>query len=68
MVFPVEYEGSRIKVLKGFIVAPFIRICGLPLSKYLSFTSLGNASWLNIAVGVSANPIIPVLGWLDVYF
>ena len=45
MVVPLGSEGSVIPVLKGFMVSPVISICRLPLSKYLSFTSLGNTEW-----------------------
>ena len=68
MVFPVGYEGSGIPVLKGFMVALVYRIYGLPLSKYPSLTSLGNAAWLNIVDLVVAAPIIPILGCSVVYF
>ena len=68
MVVPLGYELSGITLLKGFIVALVIRICGLPLSKYTPFTSLCNAALLNIVDAVVAAPIIPVLGCLAVYF
>ena len=67
-MFPVGSEGSGIPVFKGFIVAPVIRICGFPLSKYLSFTSFGNEEYLNIVVVVVAALIIYVLSLLVVYF
>ena len=68
MVVPLRYEGSGIPLLKCFMVAPFIIIYVLPLSKYLPFTSLVNASWLNIVDVIVATPIPPVLGCLVVYF
>ena len=68
VVFLVGSVGLGIPVLKVCIVAPSISICGLPLSKYLSFTYLGNAAWFYIVVGVVSAPIIPVLGCLVVYF
>ena len=45
-----------------------VSICGLTLSKYLSFTSFYNAEWLNIVDVVVASPIIPLLGFFVVYF
>ena len=68
MVVPLVYDGSGNPVLKGLMVSPFIRICGLPLSKYLYFTSLGNVEWLNIVDVVVADSIIPLLRCLFVYF
>ena len=68
MVVPLGSEGSGISVWKGFMVAPVIIICGLPLSKYLSFISLVNSVWLNIVNTVVSAPILPVLGYLVVYF
>ena len=68
MVYPVVSAGSEILVLKGFIVAPVISICGFPLYKCLLFTSLVNATWLNMVDGVLADPILPVLGCMVVYF
>ena len=66
MVLTLGYEGSGIPVLKCFILAPVIRICGFPLYKYPYFKSLGNASWLNIVDLVVSAPIITVLGCLIV--
>ena len=68
MAFPLGSEGSRIPLLKGFMLDPVIRICGLPLSKYLYLTSLGNSAWLNLVDVVVAAPILPVLGWLVIFF
>ena len=68
MVAPLGSEGSRISVLKSFMVYPGIRICGLSLSKYQSFEFLGNESWFNIVNIVVAAPMLPVLGCLVVYF
>ena len=50
------------------MVSLVIGICELPLSQYLSFTSLVNALWLNIVNVVVADPIIPVLVFLVVCF
>ena len=61
-------QGSSIPVLKGFMVSPVIMICGLPLSTYLYFTSLGDAAWLNIVNVVVASPMLTVLGFLVVSF
>ena len=49
------------------MVAPVISICMISLSKYLSFTFLGNGAWLNIVNVVVAAPIIPAMGCLVVY-
>ena len=68
MIVTLVLKGSGIPVLKDFMISPVIRKCGLTLSKYVSFTSLGNASWLNIVNVVVADPMIPVLGCLVVYF
>ena len=68
IVFPPGSEGSGIPVLKGFMVVPVIRICGLHLYKYLSFTLLVNAAWLDKVYVVVAAPIIPAMGCLVVYF
>ena len=43
MIVPLGSEGSGILVLKFFMVALDIKNCGLPLSKYISFTSLVNS-------------------------
>ena len=67
VVFPVGYKGSGIPVLKYFILYPVIRICGLPLSKYLSFTSLVNSACLNI-VDVVVSDTIPCTGLLGPIF
>ena len=68
MVVPIGYKGLGILVLNSFMVAPVIRICGLSLSKYISFALLGNAAWLDIVDVVVASPILPVLGFLVVHF
>ena len=68
MVFTLGYQGSGIPVLKGFMVSQVIRICGLPLSKYISFTLSVNVAWLNIVDVVVSDPVLPVLGCLVVYF
>ena len=54
--------------MKGFIGATVISICGLLLYKYLLFTLLVNATWLNIFNRVVSDPILPVLGCMIVYF
>ena len=43
-------------------------IHGLPLSKYLSFILFGNQACLNIFNAFVDAPMIPVLGFLVVYF
>ena len=68
MVVPLGSEGSGIPVLKGFMVAPGIRTCGLPSYKCITFTSLGNATWFNIVDVFVAAPILTVIGCLVVYF
>ena len=68
MVVPLRSEGSGITLLKGFMVAPGIMICGFLLSKYIFFTLLFNEAWFNIFNIVVTAPILPVLGFLFVYF
>ena len=68
MVVPLGSEGSGITVLKGFMVTPVIRICGFPLSKYVSFILLVNAAWLNIVDVVVDDPVLHVMGCLVDYF
>ena len=60
-------EGSGIPLLKAFLVDLVIRICGLPLSKYIYFTLLGNVVWLHIVNLVVSAPILHVMVFLVVY-
>ena len=66
MVVPLGSKGSGILVLKDFMAFLVIRIFGLPLFNYISFTSLGNTSWLNIVNVVVAASILPVLRFLKI--
>ena len=68
MIVPLGSEGSGIPVLIGFMLSPFIKMCELPLSKYLYFISLYNESWLNVVYVVVATPMLPVMGFFVVYF
>ena len=68
VVVTLGYKGPGVPELKYFMVDPVIRICGLYLSKYRSFTSLGNVEWLNIVDVVVSYPILPVLGFWSCIF
>ena len=54
--------------MKVLMVSQVISIYGLHLSKYISFTLLVNSAWLNIADVDVADPMLPVLVCLIVYF
>ena len=68
MIVPLGSEGSGIPVLIGFMLSPFIKMCELPLSKYLYFILLGNTASLNVVYVVLAAPMFSLLDCSIVYF
>ena len=68
MVVTIGSEGSGIPVLKVFMLSPFIKMCELPLSKYLYFILLGNTASLNVVYVVLAAPMFSLLDCSIVYF
>ena len=68
MVIPIISDGSGIPVLKSFMIFPSTIICGLHLSKYISFPLLNNSEWLNIVDVIVSGPILPVLGFSSCIF
>ena len=51
-------RGVGDSIIEGFLVDLVIRIWGLPLSKYIYFTFLGNVVWLHIVDVVVSAPIL----------